>query len=142
MGEMGTAAGDASVGAFIAGLPDARRAEAEVLDALYRRVTGEDPRLWAGGIVGYGSYAYAYASGRTGTSLRAGFAPRKPQQVLYMMGEWGDASAEAGTLFARLGRHSVGSACVYLKKLSDADPGVLEELIALNWRMMNERYPG
>lgn len=142
MGENKTVAGDASVEAFIAGVDDPRRREeAAQIDALMRRATGEGPRMWGPSIVGYGAYDYAYASGRSGTSMRAGFSPRKGQHVVYLMGEWGDAQAEASALLARLGKHSLGASCLNIKRLGDVDMGVLEELVRLNWRVMAERWP-
>lgn len=36
-------------------------------------------------------------------------------------------------IVARLGKHTTGKGCLYLRKLSDVDPGVLEELIVAGW---------
>ena len=77
--EVKTKATQASPAKFIAGLPDARRRdEARALDAIYRRVTGLEPKMWGPSIIGYGSYRYKYASGRAGEICRAGFSPRTP----------------------------------------------------------------
>ena len=63
------------VEAYLSGLqPERRQSEARRLDALFRDVTGWAPRLWAGRMVGYGSYDYTYDSGHSGTSLATGFA--------------------------------------------------------------------
>jgi hypothetical protein len=141
MAENKTTATAASVADFFAALPDERRrAEAAVLDALHRRVTGCDPKLWGPSIVGYGSYDYKYESGREGTSCRAGFSPRKAELVFYAMGE----TAETPTgqaLLAQLGKHKLGKGCLYVKKLADVDQAVLEKLVALSWAAMNTKYP-
>ena len=130
---------DVAVADFIAAVADPRRrAEAEAIDAIYRRVTGLEPRMWGPSIVGYGSYDYKYGSGREGTSCRGGFSPRKAALVLYLAG---DEEGEAAELFARLGKHSRGKACLYIKKLTDVDLAVLERLVALSWDVMNARYP-
>jgi hypothetical protein len=142
MAELKTKATAVGVEAFIAGLPDERRREeARALDAIYRRVTGLEPKMWGPSIVGYGSYDYRYDSGRAGTICRAGFSPRKAAMTLYLVSEYGSRQSEADALFARLGRHSTGKACLYVKRLEQVDAGALEGLVALSWELMNERYP-
>ena len=85
--ELKTKATELSVADYIAGLPEAvRRADATAIDALYRRVTGLEPKMWGPSIIGYGSYDYKHDSGREGTMCRAGFSPRKGAHVLYAMG--------------------------------------------------------
>jgi hypothetical protein len=141
MAELKTRATEVGVADFIAGLPDERRREeARALDAIYRRVTGLEPKMWGPSIVGYGSYDYRYDSGRTGTMCKAGFSPRKAALTLYLVGDHGDRQADADALFARLGKHSTGKACLYIKRLDQVDAGVLEALVALSWELMNERY--
>jgi hypothetical protein len=142
MAELKTKATAVGVEAFIAGLPDERRREeARALDAIYRRVTGLEPKMWGPSIVGYGSYDYRYDSGRAGTICRAGFSPRKAAMTLYLVSEYGSRQSEADALFARLGKHSTGKACLYVKRLEQVDAGALEGLVALSWELMNERYP-
>ena len=133
-----------NVADFIAALPDdRRREEAGVLDALHRKVTGCEPRMWGPSIVGYGSYNYRYDSGREGASARAGFSPRKPALVLYLNGTYeGARKDESDALFARLGPHSTGKSCLYIKRLEKIEIGALEALIRLSWEAMNERWPG
>src|SRR4051812_20346326 len=107
--ELKTKATEVGIEEFIAGLPDERRRkEARTLDAIYRRVTGLEPKMWEPGIVGYGSYDYRYESGRTGTMCRAGFSPRKAALTLYLVDDHGARQADADALFARLGKHSTG----------------------------------
>jgi hypothetical protein len=140
--ELKTRATEVSVADFIAAVPDARRREeAAVIDALHRRVTGCEPKLWGPSIIGYGSYHYKYDSGREGTMCRGGFSPRKAALTVYLMGNYCDRQAEVDGLFARLGKHSTGKSCLYIKKLSDVDLDVLERLVAISWQVMNEAYP-
>jgi len=136
--ELKTTANNASVADFLSALPDPRqRADAQALDALYRRVTGLEPKMWGPNIVGYGSYEYRYESGRAGTMCKAGFSPRKAALTLYLAGSYGDQQAEADDLFARLGKHSTGKACLYVKRLDQVDLDVLERLVALSWERMD-----
>jgi hypothetical protein len=140
--EIKTKATEVSVADFIAAIPDARRREeAALVDAMHRRVTGLEPKMWGPSIIGYGSYNYVYDSGRSGTMCRAGFSPRKAAMTLYLMGHYLDRQAEADALFARLGKYKRGKACLYINKLSDVDGIVLEQLVALDWATMNARYP-
>jgi len=116
-----------SVGAYIDALPDeTRRADARTLVRLMQRVTGEKPALWGPSIVGFGSHHYRYETGREGDVPLAGFSPRKAATVLY--GVTGFPGAE--TLLARLGRHTTGKGCLYIKRLADVDHEALEALVA------------
>lgn len=119
-------AGGEAVADFLAQVtPERRFHEAVALDALFREVTGFAPRLYAGGILGYGTYDYTYASGHSGSYLATGFAPRKAKLSIYIMPGYGDF----GGILSRLGKHSTGKSCLYLNKLADADMDVLEELV-------------
>ena len=138
-----TVATAANVAAFLDAVPDERRrAEGHALDALHRRVTGCEPKLWGPSIVGYGSYRYKYDSGREGVSARAAFSPRKPTLVLYLNGAYfGDRQAEVDALLAKLGPHTVGKSCLYIKRLEKVDLAVLEALVRLSWEAMLEVWP-
>ena len=137
-----TKATEAIAADFIAAIAEARRREeAGTIDAMHRRVTGLEPRMWGPSIIGYGSYDYVYDSGRSGTMCRAGFSPRKAAMTLYLIGHYGDRQAEADALLANLGKYKTGKSCLYISKLADVDLSVLERLVALSWDVMNARYP-
>ncbi|GAA1975682.1 DUF1801 domain-containing protein [Microbacterium pumilum] len=113
------------VGAFIAGVtPAKRRRDADTLVALMERVTGEEPVLW-GSIIGFGRYHYRYESGREGDAGAAGFAPRKAATVIYLPDGVGAHTDSLG----RLGAHTTGVGCLYLKDLESIDLAVLEEIV-------------
>jgi len=140
--ELKTKATEASAADFIAAIPEpARRADAEAIDALYRRVTGLEPKMWGPSIVGYGSYNYKYDSGREGTMCRAGFSPRKGAHTLYAMQIASQCDGRGAEVAARLGKHTTGKGCLYIKKLADVDLAALEQLIAMSWERMNAVYP-
>ena len=140
--EIKTRATEIPVADFIAALPDARRREeAATIDAMHRRVTGLEPRMWGSSIIGYGSYDYVYDSGHSGTMCRAGFSPRKAAMTLYLMGNYCGQKNEADALFAKLGKYKTGKSCLYINKLADADLDVLEQIVALSWDSMNKYYP-
>ena len=122
--------------------PAAKRADAEVLDAMFRRVTGDPPRMWGPSIIGYGSYHYRYPSGHEGRAPRVGFSPRKAKHSLYLLGCGGEgADARFEALLGRLGKHSRGVGCLYVNKLADIDLLVLEEMVALRWQQSFGDWP-
>ena len=138
MAEPKTRKSRASVAAFLAAVPDPeRRRDARAVAALLRRVTGERAVLWGTNIVGFGTYHYRYASGREGDCPIAAFAPRADRVSLYLSC---DLSLHRG-LLARLGKHSKGKGCLHLRRLSDVDPAVLEELARSAVAETRARFP-
>ena len=113
---------DDSVAAFLGAVePAEKRADAEALCALMQNATGEPPKMWGKSIVGFGSYHYRYPSGQEADWLATGFSPRKQNLTVYIMPGFSDYE----TLLKRLGPHSTGKSCLYLKRLSDVDLDVL-----------------
>lgn len=128
---------DQDVEAFLAGVePPERAAEARALTQIFAQVSGYAPRVYTGGMVGFGTYDYRYDSGHAGTSFATGFAPRKAEISIYILPGYADFAP----ILARLGKHRTGKACLYLKRLSDADPAVLAELIAAGLADLKTRW--
>ena len=124
MAEIKTRPTDVSVDAFLDGVEHSvRRADGKAVRVMMERVTGEPAVMWGPSIVGFGSYHYRYASGHEGDMCRVGFSPRSANLVLYVGG-----FPEYEALLAKLGKHKRSKACLYLKKLADVDPAVLEEI--------------
>ncbi len=114
------------VGAFLAAVdPPARQQEARRLVQLFGEVSGFAPRIWGSSMVGFGRYAYRYASGHSGISLATGFAPRKAELSLYIL----PGNQDYGALLADLGPHRLGKACLYLRRLDGVNEAVLRRLI-------------
>jgi len=120
-----------------------KQADARVLDALFRKVTGEPAKMWGPSIIGYGKYHYRYESGHEGDMCRVGFSPRKAKHSLYIACTCdGPEGAEFSALLARLGKYAQGSGgCLYVNKLADIDLAVLEKTVALGWRKSFETWP-
>ena len=124
MAENKTKPSKISVAAFIDAITDqARRADAKALVKLMQKASGEKPTMWGPSIVGFGSHHYVYDSGREGDMPLIAFSPRKAATVLYGLG-----AAEA--LLPKLGKHTRGKGCIYIKKLADVDQKVLETMAA------------
>jgi hypothetical protein len=137
MSENKTKPTDESVRAHLdAVADDERRADCYRVLEIMQAATGEEPRMWGRGMVGFGSYHYRYESGREGDWFVTGFAPRKNDLTLYIMAGF-DRYDE---LMARLGKHSTGKSCLYLKRLSDVDVDVLTELVSRSVAHMRSTY--
>lgn len=131
-----TKATDASVDEYLAARAKGHQAEdCRALMQLFARLTGQSPRMWGPSIVGYGSYRYTYASGRTGEAPLAGFAIRGRQIVVYL-----DCEDSAKALLPALGKHTMSTSCLYFKQLADLDVAVLEQLVADSIAAVQRRY--
>lgn len=115
-----------SVEEYLAGrCGEDRQSDCAALLDLMGRVTGEKPVLWGSSIVGFGTYRYRYASGREGDWFLVGFTPRKSDLSIYIMAGF----EKYEDLLSRLGKYKTGRSCLYIKRLSDVDMSVLEEII-------------
>ena len=114
-----------------------QRNDARSLVALMRKVTKQEPRMWGPSIVGFGSYHYKYASGHEGDSALTGFAVRGRELVVYIAPGFEGRDA----LLAKMGEHSTGKVCVYIRRLADVDLKVLEKLLARSMADTKSRYP-
>jgi hypothetical protein len=104
--------------------PTRRQRDARTMVEVMARVTGQPAQLW-GTIVGFGTYHYRYASGREGDGPAASFAPRKAALVVYLP----DGVGAHADLLERLGPHTTGVSCLYLKDLDQNDVQVLEQIM-------------
>lgn len=114
-----------------------RREDAHAVLALLTEATGHPPVMWGPSIIGFGKYRYTYDSGHSGEAPLVGFSPRKANLVLYM------AAYDDGRndFLARLGKHKVGKACIYLNRLADVDTGVIAEMALWSMKTLKERHP-
>lgn len=127
MTELKTKVNKASVTKFLDSLPDeAKRTDSYTLVKMLRTATKTEPKMWGSSIVGFGDYHYVGKSGREGDWFVAGMSPRKQTLTLYMLGGW-EYHAE---LLAKLGKHSLGKGCLYIKRLDDVSVPVLKRLMA------------
>ena len=126
MAEMKTKLNNGDVHAFLNNIPDEKkRQDALTILKLMQDATDVKPRMWGDSIVGFGSYHYKYASGREGDWFLTGFSPRKQNLTLYIM----PGFEKYEILLSKLGKHSIGKSCLYIKKMEDMDVDVLKELI-------------
>ena len=126
MVENKTTPNDQDVEQFLNSVDDERkRKDSFTILELMKQVTGIEPRMWGSSIVGFGSYHYTYESGREGDMILAGFSPRKQNLTLYNMGGF----ERYDELLKKLGKHTTGKGCLYIKRLDDIDLPTLRRLI-------------
>lgn len=128
----------ASVSAYLDAIEDeGRRKDCKELAKLMTKVTGCKPKMWGTSIVGFDQYHYKYASGHEGDSCIVGFSSRKGDISVYMVAGYEGAE----DVLAELGKHKLGKACLYLKRLSDIRLPVLERLLIRAVAETKRRYP-
>jgi hypothetical protein len=126
MAELKTRPSDRDVDVFLESVPDAkRRADAIKVRELMESVTKEPAKMWGDSIVGFGSQHLRYESGRELDWFKVGFSPRKQSLTLYLTGGF----EPHGELLSKLGPHSTGKGCLYIKRLDEVDQGVLRQMI-------------
>jgi len=136
MAELKTKVNEASVTDFLNTIEDdQKRTDAFEVMRLMEDCTGQKPKMWGDSIVGFGVYHYVYATGAEGDWPAVGFSPRKQNLTLYIMAGF-DRYDE---LMSKIGKHKTGKSCLYLKRLSDVDKDVLQELITLSYKYITSR---
>jgi len=111
-----------------------RRADCFAVAKMMEEITGEKPIMWGPSIVGFGSYHYKYASGREGDWPKAAFSPRKKDLTVYLMMGY----TKHTELLEKLGKHSGGKSCLYIKRLSDIHVPTLKKLIKISVKDLQE----
>lgn len=138
VGDRVTQPTDGDVTAYLDSVADPRRRDdARAVVALMAQVTGAEPRMWGPSMVGFGRQAYRTADGKQREWFAVGLAPRKAALTLYGLTFYGTNA----DLLARLGPHTTGKGCVYVRSLADLDRGVLADLVRRAWDTNDER-PG
>ena len=121
----------AEVGTFLGSVEnDVRREDASAVVDVMREVTGVEPVMWGTSIIGFGRLPYTTADGKEHETFAVGLSPRKAALTLYGLTFYGTNEE----LLHRLGPHTTGKGCVYVKRLADVDREVLAELIQRSWQ--------
>jgi len=137
MAENKTRATEASVEEYIAAIADEqRRKDCETLIKLMKKVTRKPATLWGPSMVGFDSYHYKYESGREGDWCVTGFSSRKSDISVYLMAN----GPNQESLLTQLGRHKMAKSCLSIRRLSDIDMKVLEQLVVESVAEVKRRY--
>jgi hypothetical protein len=117
---------EASVEAFIDALPtEQQRDDSRALVKLMSTLAKSPPKLWGPSIIGFGSTTLKYDTGREVDWMQCGFSPRKAAITLYFTCDIARYAADLD----RLGKHTTGKGCLYIKRLADVDAKVLEAVV-------------
>ena len=126
MAQMKTQPTNASVTAFLDQIKDEKvRMDCFQIVDMMKKASQNEPKMWGSSIVGFGRIHLKYESGRELDWFPIGFSPRKQNLTLYFTGGMDSHSAS----LKKLGRHTLGSGCLYIKKLADIDVKVLQKMI-------------
>ena len=126
MAELKTQPNDKSVTDFLNRVEnDTKREDSFTILELMKEVTGVEPIMWGDSLIGFGTYHYKYASGREANWFMTGFSPRVQNLTLYIM----DGFDEYDALLGKLGKHSTGKSCLYVKRLENIDLDILREMV-------------
>ena len=120
-----TSKNDNTVKNLIASLDEQTLHDAQVLLEMMKKISGQEPKMWNMNSIGFDTFHYKYSSGREGDSFVIGFYPRKGKITVYMM----DGTARYSEPLSSLGKHTITGYCLYIKRLSDVELPVLEEIV-------------
>ena len=135
MAELKTKLTKASVASFLAAIDDDQvGADCKRIATIMKKATGAKAEMWGSAIVGFGRYHYKGRSGREGDWMQVGFSPRKNNLTVYLTAGFQGHDA----LLAKLGKHSKGMGCLYMKRLSDVDVKTLEKLIVASVKRVRQ----
>lgn len=138
MAELKTKKNNASVNEFLDSVSDPlQRQDSYTILKMMEEITGEQPVMWGDSLVGFGNIRYQYSTGRGGDWMLTGFSPRKQNLTLYLMSGFDQVE----DLLSRLGKYKTGKGCLYIKRLSEVDLNVLQELIAQSIQNLRAIYP-
>ncbi|MGJ8529242.1 DUF1801 domain-containing protein [Maritalea sp.] len=128
----------ADVDAYLLQIEDeTKRLDCLKIKEMMERIVGAPAKMWGTSIIGFGTYHYKYESGREGDFMRSGFAARKANIVLYIMSGFSDYDE----LLEKIGKYKTGKSCLYIKRLSDIDESILEEMVTKSVQFMAQKYP-
>jgi uncharacterized protein DUF1801 len=103
---------------------DQVRDDCRTIAGIMEKAAKAPPRMWGSSIVGFGTYRCTYASGREAEWMLTAFSPRKQNITLYL----GHLDQQR-ELLKKLGTHSCGKGCLYIKRLSDVHVPTLTKLV-------------
>jgi hypothetical protein len=126
MAELKTKQTEMSVESYINAISDKQRqADCRIIIDLMKRITGDEPKIWGDSIIGFGNTHLKYESGREVDWFKTGFSNRKDSVTLYSMYGFNTQPE----LMQKLGKVKTGKGCLYIKKISDIDLNILEQML-------------
>ncbi len=139
MAALKTLPNDASVTDFLNTVDDeTKRTDGLALLKLFKKVTKKEPQMWGTSMVGFGMYHYkSERSTQEGDWPLTAFSPRKQALTVYIMSGF----AKYTDLLEKLGKYKTSNGgCLYIKRLSDVDVTILEQIIERSFNEMKKLY--
>ena len=137
MADVKTKLNEQSVEDFLNKIEDeTTRQDGFTLVKLMEKVSGEPPKMWGTAIIGFGACHYKYDSGREGDICTIGFSPRKGKFTLYVLAGFPGQDE----LLQKLGKHKAEGGCLHIKKITDVNIGVLEELLKMSFEFKKTKH--
>jgi hypothetical protein len=134
MAVLKTKQNELSVESYLNSITDKQRqADCRILINLMKKITCDEPGMWGNTIVGFGNVHLKYESGREVDWFKTGFSSRKDSITIYSM--YGFTTQP--DLMQKLGKVKTGKGCLYIKKISDIDLNILEEMLVNYLKNMN-----
>lgn len=115
---------------------DQKKQDCLLIIELMSSYTGCKPKMWGASLIGFGSYHYTYPSGHTGDWFLIGFSPRKSAISLYVY----SLTDQNAVLLEQLGKYTAGKGCIYIKKVSDININILENICHNTIAFLKESY--
>jgi len=101
------------------------RDDCRMIARIMEKAAKAPPRMWGSSIVGFGTSKYRYANGKEAEFMLTAFSPRKQNITLYLT----PRLSEHRDLLDKLGAHSCGKGCLYIRRLSDVHMPTLTKLV-------------
>ena len=115
---------------------DQVRDDCRTIAGIMEKATKAPARMWGSSIVGFGTSRYTYANGKEAEFMLTAFSPRKQNITLYL-----GHLEEQRDLLDKLGTHSCGKGCLYIKRLSDVHMPTLTKLVKSSVALMRKAHP-
>lgn len=136
MAEAKTKLTQASVSKFVEKLPPGVKEDTQKIIEMMTEITGDPPKLWGTSIIGFGSYSYTYASGKSGDWPIIGMSPRKQNLTVYIMPGFENFEPQ----LSKLGKFKTSKSCLYFKRLSDLHLPSLQTIMKKSVAMMKKKH--
>ena len=119
-----------AVSSFLKKFAPERRKDCTTIIEIMESISKQKPVMWGSAIIGFGNRHYLYESGREGDTMIVGFSPRKQTIALYLAGGLEPLHIE----LSKLGKHTTGKGCLYIKSISDIDIDVLKKILMKSYK--------
>ncbi len=135
MAENKTKPTTSTVNSFLKKIKDSQlRNDCDTLIEIMESVSKLKPVMWGSAIIGFGTRHYVYESGREGDTMIVGFSPRSQAIALYLAGGLSPLQDE----LSKLGKHSTGKGCLYIKSLNDVNIPTLKKILTKSYKSVKQ----